>query len=90
MIAYYNMEAGQNQLNAGGGYQLILSSSQRVLTRPQSSLPSTPQPYKDTGSCRSTFANSLKKMGLSHIVVKTRRGRVFLVNTLLVRGAKNG
>lgn len=45
--------------------------------------------YKDTGSCRSTFANALKKKGLSHIVVKTRRGRVFLVNTLLVRGTKD-
>ena len=68
---------------------MILSSSQRVLTRPQSSLPPTPPPYKDTGSCRSTFANALKKKGLSHIVVKTRRGRVFLVNTLLVRGTKD-
>ena len=42
--------------------------------------------YKDTGSGRSTLANALKKKGLSHIVVMTRRGRVFLVNTLLVRG----
>lgn len=41
--------------------------------------------YASSSSCRSSFANAIKRMGYDYILVKSRGGRVFLVNTLVVR-----
>lgn len=46
--------------------------------------------YKDTNSCRSTFANSLSRMHLPHIQVVSRGGRVYLINDAIRHPARYG
>lgn len=41
--------------------------------------------YSNSSSCRSSFANALRRMGYDYILIKTRNGRVFLINTLVAR-----
>lgn len=40
--------------------------------------------YKDAYSCTATFKKSLERLGLKHIIPVTRKGKVYLINELLV------
>ena len=42
----------------------------------------TKHEYKNSLSCRSTFANAIRRMNVHHIHVITRNGRVYLINML--------
>ena len=40
-------------------------------------------PHKDAGSCRGALALSAKRMGINNVIVVTRQGMVFMINTTL-------
>lgn len=40
-------------------------------------------PHKDAGSCRTALTLSAKRMGANNVIVITRKGMVFMINTAL-------
>ena len=38
-------------------------------------------PHKNATVCRSVIGNSIKRMGITNVIIATRRGMVFLIRT---------
>ncbi|MBQ9664262.1 MAG: hypothetical protein IJV40_14040 [Oscillospiraceae bacterium] len=69
--------------------QQIVDSFQRSGMR-QARISYTCHEYKNAYSCRSTFANAIRRMNVPHIRVQTLNGRVYLINTLAEPGVGSG
>ena len=48
--------------------------------KPVMELKFTKHEYRDCSSCRATFANAIRAMGLGHLRVTSKNGRVYLIN----------